>query len=190
MNHMVQNWYDIDSEIILLLLKGNKHLREIARDLKISHSTISRKLNKLIKENVLDYKKEGKNKVFFIKKNLKAKNSVFRAERYKLNKILSKYPKLEIILEEILNNIPYNEVSMLVLFGSYAKGLAKKTSDIDIYINSTNKKIKQIIENIHSDINVKIGEFNPESLLIKEIIKNHIILRGVEEFYERIKFFK
>src|SRR3990167_2705755 len=115
MVHMVQNTNNIDSEIILLLLKEENHLRGIAKQLNESHSTILRKLNKLVNENVLDYKKEGKNKVFFIKKNLQAKNYVFNAERYKLIKLLKKYPELVIIVDELLKK---NKGSLIVLFGS------------------------------------------------------------------------
>ena len=42
----------------------------------------------------------------------------------------------------------------------------------------------------NSKLSIKIGKFNTKSLLIKEIIKNHIIIRGLEDFYERAEFFK
>jgi len=64
MVHMVQNRDNIDLEAILLLLRGENHLRGIAKELNGSHSTVLRKLDRLLKENVLDYKTEGKNKVF------------------------------------------------------------------------------------------------------------------------------
>jgi len=184
---MVQNKDNLELEIILLLLKGKKHLRGIAKKLSRSHSTVLRKLNKLAEENVLDYKKEGKNKVFFIKRNLQARNYVFNAERYKLIKLLNEYPKLNIIVDDILKK---TREKLLVLFGSYAKFRAKKSSDIDIYIKTKKKESKEKIEAIHSKISVKIGPMDIDSQLIKEIIKDHIILRGEEEFYEKTKFFK
>ena len=79
---------------------------------------------------------------------------------------------------------------MIILFGSYAKGIAKKESEIDIYIETTNNSIKERIKSINSRINVKIGKFDANSLLIKEIIKNHVILRRVEQFYEKSRFFE
>ena len=71
-----------------------------------------------------------------------------------------------------------------------AKGLSKEDSDIDIYINTKDVKLKKKIEQISDLISVKIGLFNPEDLLIKEIIKNHVIIRGAEEYYDKIKFFE
>lgn len=184
---MVQNKDNIDSEIILLLLRGENHLRGIAKQLNESHSTILRKLNKLVKENVLDYKIEGKNKVFFLKKNLQAKNYVLNAERYKLIKLLKTYPELNVIIDELLKK---TEEKLIILFGSYAKFTAKKDSDIDIYVETRSRKVKEEIESVHSKIKVKIGDFDMNSQLIKEIIKNHIILKGVEEFYEKTRFFE
>lgn len=187
MVHMVQNKNNLVFDIILLLLKGENHLRGVAKQLNESHSTVLRRLNKLVQENVLDYKKEGKNKVFFIRKNLQAKNYVFNAERYKLIKLLKKYPELSIIIEDMLKVV---EEKLVVLFGSYAKFTAKKDSDIDVYVETRSRKVKEGTESVHSRIKVKIGNFDTSSQLTKEIIKNHIILRGVEEFYEKIKFFE
>ncbi|MDP3027192.1 MAG: nucleotidyltransferase domain-containing protein [Nanoarchaeota archaeon] len=184
---MVQNKNNLDLEIILALLKNKAHLREIARILNESHSTILRKINELVKENVLDYNKEGKNKVFLIKNNLKAKNYVYSAEIHKLNILLRKHPELSIIFEDIKKNF---SKGMIILFGSYAKGIPKKDSDIDIYLETIDNSLKIKIKAINSKLSIKIGKFDTKSLLIKEIIRNHIIIRGLENFYERVEFFK
>ncbi|MBI2042767.1 nucleotidyltransferase domain-containing protein [Candidatus Pacearchaeota archaeon] len=184
---MVQNKNNLELEIILVLLRNRYHLREIARILNESHSTILRKINLMIKENILDYKLEGKNKIFFIKNNLKAKNYVYSAEIYKLNKLLKKYPKLSAIFENIKKN---SSRGMILLFGSYAKGIAKEGSDIDIYIETNDRKIKNKLKILHSNLSIKTGLFDIKSLLIKEIIKNHIVIRGLENFYEKVDFFK
>ena len=175
---------NIDFEIILLLLREKRHLREISRVLEESHSTVLRKINFLIKEGVLDFSFEGRNKIFFIKNNLQSKNYIYNAERYKLIKLLNKYPKLKIILEEVINN---SSCDLVILFGSYANFSSKESSDLDIYLMSNNKNLKKKIESINSKINIKLGEFDKSSLFIKEIIKNHIILKGVEKFYEKIE---
>ena len=98
------------------------HLRLISKTLSIPHTSVSRKLKLLLKENVIDFKKEGKNKKFFLRDNLTAKNYIMNAERYKFNKILKKYPELSVILEEVIRN----SSEMTILFGSYAKERAKK----------------------------------------------------------------
>src|SRR3989344_4713423 len=130
MIHMVQNKNNLELEIILVLLKNKSHLREIARTLNESHSTI---------------------------------------------------------FEDIKKNFPKG---MIILFGSYAKGTPKKDSDIDIYLETNDNNIKAKVKEINSRLSIKIGKFDTKSLLIKEIIKNHIIIRGLEDFYERVEFFK
>lgn len=190
MNHMVQkytNTRNIEFEIILALIKGQSHVREIARAIGEPHPTIIRKLKFLMHENAIDYRQEGKNKVFFIKKTLQGKHYVFSAEKYKVLKLLRKYPKLGIILEDILKMT--NE-RLVILFGSYAKFSAKEDSDIDIYIETQDQKIRHKIKELYSKVNIKTGVFDTSSLLIKEIIKNHVIIKGIEEFYERSKFFE
>jgi predicted nucleotidyltransferase len=184
---MVQNKNNLELEIILVLLKNRAHLREMARSINESHSTVLRKINELLKENILDYKKEGKNKVFFIKNNLKAKNYIYSAEIYKLNKLLKKHPELSIIFEDIKKNF---SKEMIILFGSYAKDNPKQDSDIDVYLETDDSNIKNKIKELNSKLSIKIGKFDTRSLLIKEIIKNHIIIKGIENFYERIDFFK
>src|SRR3989344_9674870 len=187
MIHMVHNKNNLELEIILVLLKNKLHLREIARTLNESHYTILRKINELLKEKILDYKKEGKNKIFFIKNNLQAKNYIYSAEIHKLNKLLKIHPELSIIFEDIKKNF---QKGMIILFGSYAKGSPKQDSDIDIYLETNDTKIRDKVKNINSKLSIKIGKFDAKSLLIKEIIKNHIIIRGLEDFYERVEFFK
>lgn len=183
MLHMSQiSYYTISGA----LLKADNHIRGLAKELNTNQTTIARKVSELYKNNVVDFKIEGKNKVVFLKKSLEAKQYLYNYENEKLIEILTKYPQLRRVIEIIKKN---EKISLAILFGSYAKGIAKKDSDIDIYIDSKNNKLKEEIELIDSKISVKIGEYNKESLLIREIEKNHIIIKGVELYYEKNKFF-
>jgi predicted nucleotidyltransferase len=179
---MVQKRNNLELDIIESLIKSYNHVRGIAKTLNESHSTVLRKLNILKKENVVDSRKEGKNKIFFLKKNIVSNNYIFQAESNKLAKLIRKYPELSIIFEEVLKK---TDEKLIILFGSYAKGLAKKSSDIDIYIETKNRSVKKVIEDINSKINIKVGTFDLKSPLIKEIIKNHIIIKGIEVFYDK-----
>src|SRR3989338_6501249 len=123
-------------EIVNELLNNSNHVRGLAKELNINHMNISRKIKELAKENVVDYKEEGKNKTYFLKKTIEAKNYVFSAENYKLNKLLKKYPILRGIVEKIQKN---KKIKLAILFGSFAKGISKPDSDIDVYIDSTDK---------------------------------------------------
>ena len=173
-------------KIIESLLRSENHIRGLAKLLGTNQTTIARKEQELHKENILDWKQEGRNKVVFLKKSLEAKQYVCAVEIQKLLETVKKYPRLRRIIEVMQKK---EKISLAVLFGSYAKGTAHKESDIDIYIYTTDTKIKEEVEIIDSKISVKIGSYNQDSLLIKEINKNHIILKGVELYYEKNKFF-
>lgn len=181
---MSQNNYKL--HIVQVLLKNENHIRGLAKDLDTNQTTISRKLTELYEENIVDYTQEGKNKVFSLKKTLEAKQYACIVELYKLFEALQKYPKLRLIVENIRKN---EKVSLAILFGSYAKGIATLDSDIDLYVETQNITLKKEIELIDSRISVKIGKYDSQNILIKEIQKNHIIIKGVEEYYEKNTFF-
>ena len=185
MVHMNQN--KIKYEIILKLLKGSSHGRQISKDIGMPLTTIQRSLKELESENAVDFDIEGKNKVYLLKKNIIAKKYVLSAENYKLLKLLQTYPGIDPIINDIAGK---SSSSLVVLFGSYAKFSASNGSDIDLYVEGHNEKEKQVLEAISSKVNVKLGKFNLNSLLIKEIMLNHVIIKGVEEFYGRIGFFE
>lgn len=176
----------ISYEILLSLLKKPNHARQLAIDLKTNHMTINRRIKDLEKNNVIDYNLEGKNKVYFIKNTLEAKQNILMSEHYKLITILNKYPNLRNIFEKIINN---QDIDLAILFGSYAKNIAKKESDIDIFIQTQNRELKKQLSLITSKLNIKIGKYDTDNLLIKEIENNHVIIKGVENYYEQTKFF-
>lgn len=186
MKHMVQK-RNIELEIILEILKERKHLREIAKNLEESPSTILRKANNLINKKIIDYAQRGKNKYLFLKKNIQTLNYIYSAEIYKLSKLLEKIPEFKTLFQEIKDK---SKSGLIILFGSYAKNEQTKNSDIDIYLETENKKEKQEISKIYSKFSVKIGKFDRNSNLIKEIIKNHTIIKGFERFYEKTQFLK
>jgi|TARA_Y100000310_G_scaffold69290_1_gene64735 predicted nucleotidyltransferase len=177
---------DYKLEIVNILLKENTHVRGLAKKIGINHMMISRKIKELFKANAIDYRREGKNKVYFLKENPEAKAFIFLTENYKLIQILRKYPFLRKIIENIQN---YKKIKLAIIFGSYSKNIAKKDSDIDIYVDTTDRKIKRDLEMTDSKVNIKIGKYNKKNYLIKEIEKNHVIIKGVEKYYEENKFF-
>ncbi len=182
---MSQDYYKI--KIMESLLKKENHIRGLAKELNTNQTTVARKINELFTKNIVDYKKEGRNKVYFLKKTLETFQFVLITEHYKLLEILKKYPYLRKIFQEIIQN---KKIKLAILFGSHAKKTATKESDIDIFIETKNRFVKNEIENLNSRISVKIGAFDRKNLLIKEIEKNHIIIKGVETYYEKIGFFE
>ncbi|KYC51636.1 MAG: Nucleotidyltransferase domain protein [Candidatus Methanofastidiosum methylothiophilum] len=181
---MLKNCNEYD--IVLILLKEESHIREIARKLKTNQTLVKRRLDELYKENLVDYKVEGKNYTYFIKKSLEARSLVIISESYNLMLFLKKYPKLKSIIKKIIDK---ENIHMAIIFGSYAKGISSESSDIDIFIETEDYTIKKEIELIDSRLSVKIGRYDRENLLIKEIESNHVIIKGIERFYDKNRFF-
>ncbi|HIE05959.1 MAG TPA: hypothetical protein EYP58_04070 [bacterium (Candidatus Stahlbacteria)] len=177
---------DLSSEIVLLLIQHMMHVRAIAKELEGNHTTVRRILQNLMEKNAIDYRQEGKNKVYFLKRTLEARNYVIMAETYKLNRILSRYPELRDIVEQVKG---ISKIRLAILFGSYAAEKAGKDSDIDIFIETRDNAVKKELQYLNSRLSVKIGLFDKSSPLIKEIKRNHVIIKGVERFYEKVEFF-
>ncbi len=165
-----------DMEIVLELLKGETHLRGLSKATGIPVTTVKSLVDNLVEMNVLDVRRMGKNRIFSLKKTIEAREHILSAEHYKALKTINRYPRLIRIVEDAIKNCK----GMVILFGSHANFTAKRGSDIDLYCLSG--KVK--------GASVKTGEFKLDSPLISEIIRNHVILKGVEEFYERIGFFE
>jgi predicted nucleotidyltransferase len=183
---MTQNIFEITPEIINILIQKESHGREIAVKLNVAQSSVQRTLSKLQKEGVIYYKTIGKNKIYKLKKNIITKRYIIDTEFYKLNKLLKK----ELLLRPIVEKLSKINTDIVLIFGSYSKGTYTKKSDIDIFIETKDKNFKKTAEEINTRINAKIGLINIDDILIKEIIKNHIIIKGAEKYYERIKFFE
>jgi len=179
MLHMEQN---LTMDIVLELLKGESHARALAKKLGTNHMTTARRLKELMEKNVVDYRSEGRNKVYHLKKSLEARNHILMAEHHKLNKALEKHPELRRIAEKVQRD---RRIELAIIFGSIAKDRAGRQSDIDLYIETTDRTIKEELELLNTKLNVKIGAYDPDSPLIKEMEKHHIILKGAEKFYEK-----
>ena len=96
-----KSYIDYEREIVLALLRGENHVRAIAKLINTNHMTVSRTLKLLRLQNVLDYREEGKNKVYFFKTGAEARAAINMAEQYKLTRTLEKYPELRLLIEEI-----------------------------------------------------------------------------------------
>ncbi|MEN6395466.1 MAG: nucleotidyltransferase domain-containing protein [Methanoregula sp.] len=184
MNHVEQN---LTNEIVALLLKEDLHTRAIAERLASNHATVLRKLRDLTEDNIVDFRAEGKNKVYSIKKTLEGRNAAIIAEMYKQSMAVSRYPVLRGIIRAV-HDMP--DIPLALLYGSYAKGLAKKDSDIDLFIETLNTSSKKQLEQRNSSLSVKLGDFDTKNLLIREIIKDHIIIKGVEVYFDKTGFFE
>ncbi|MFH1409339.1 MAG: nucleotidyltransferase domain-containing protein [Nanoarchaeota archaeon] len=172
-----------DFEIIEFLRKEPAHIRKIARELKLIPSTVMRLVKRLESELVLDVTYEGRNAKYFLKTTPEAKAYLFMVEEYRRIAWLN-HPEFRMLFK---NLIELTQGELIILFGSHVKGYAKKESDIDLFVETKSKALKEKIENISDKLSVHIGSLGSTSGFGREIINNHIILQNVARFYRLIQ---
>ena len=131
-----------------------------------------------------------------IKLNLVPSHEIYSVENKRTKEFLEKNPKLN-IAKKYIEELGYPFLIVLV-FGSYAKGTKTESSDIDICIISDSKeKVKELRERLNLlSLRLEIHEFTTKefvSMIEKtqsnvghEIVKNNIILYGIENYYSLI----
>ena len=160
--------------------------RDIAKRLKMNQKTVSNILNHLEKENILKFSFEGKNKYYHLNKfNPNIKEVIKLMEINLKISFIEKNKKIRALFGELEQRAQ----GILVIFGSYAKDTNTENSDLDVFIAGKISNIEDL-ENLY---NIKInvvksdkGKFDKKEHLIMEIIKNHILLKGVEELIDLI----
>ncbi len=179
---MNQKWSRV-FEIVLALQQKPHYLRELESTVNVPHSTLVRVLKFLKGCSIVGSSKEGKIKRFYLRNTIEAKNFVFMAEKYKMIKFLERFPGVRALVE-VLYEIPCKPV---IIFGSYASFSSGEKSDIDLFIETEDEKVIEKVVAVDPRVRVKFGKFDPGSRLGKEIVSNHVIVKGVEKFYERLE---
>jgi hypothetical protein len=89
-----------------------------------------------------------------------------------------------IILLYLMNTRAQSSEIIDILSGEeiHARALAKMLGADHMTV------IRNLKELLNSRMSVKIGEYDRSNPLIKEIEKKHVIIKGVEPFYEKIGF--
>ena len=162
------------------------HVREIAKSVKLSPSAVSYMTRNLEKQRIMNCKTEGRNKKYFINfDNPAAKDMIVAAELARKTETIEKY----FITKKLLNEVKFHN-SMVVLFGSFAKGTANEASDIDILIvGKKNEALEKELDKFGTlykkevqAIFLQEKEFDKKNEFVKEITNSHITLSGTEQF--------
>lgn len=166
------------------------HLREISRNINLSEGPLTRHLNKLVKDKILTFKKEGNLKKFNIIK-IQEIFPIYDLERYK---------NLPYIRKNAINfyiNSLKEKPLIIILFGSTAKGTYKEDSDMDL-ITIFNKKTdtKEALKYSEAQTGIKISEFQltyenfTKELKLKQ---DNVIQAGIESgfpIYNQIFYYE
>lgn len=165
------------------------HQNDIARRIHLSSPTVSNELTNLVKIDLVS--KRHQDNMIFYKIN---KTSIIFDE---MKRIFLKYETFSEILSEKLVK---EKIKYSLIYGSFAKGTEKETSDIDLLIvgDVAEDHILRIISNIERNINREINfilwtekelkeKIKKNTPLIKEILHTSaIMLVGEEDEFKRL----
>ena len=128
--------------------------------------------------------------------NLIPNQEIYNVEDKRTREFLTKNPRIKLIQKDI-EEVGYPFMIVLI-FGSYVKNTQTKGSDIDLCIISDNKEImKRLNQSLNLlSLKLEIQEFTTKEFISmiektqnnlgQEIIKNNIILYGIENYYNLI----
>ncbi len=166
------------------------YVREVEKLLKISPRTAQLILEDLEDKGIIESKTKGKIKTFKLNPSEFTKRYLVFVEQYKAIAFLEK----KLLIKEIIEKIAPHIKGIGIIFGSYVKGLEKEGSDLDIFVAGSynNDEIKKVSKNLGIDVSIKcyspkIFEKNlTKDILLKEVLKNHVVFLNVEQFIQRV----
>lgn len=189
-----------DFEVLKFLIENLDNefsIKEISDKLKRPYVKIHSSINRLVNKKIVNEKIKGKSRYCSV--DYKNNIDVVCFVNSQISKeFLLKNKKIKLIIDEIVSGIKIPSYTLLI-FGSYAKGKADKNSDLDLALISSSEDKEEIERLINSkkrlsSIDIHSLEFSYKEFIEmlkskemnvgKEIVKNHIIFKGCEQFYE------
>jgi predicted nucleotidyltransferase len=166
------------------------HLREIARETGVDVKAVQLQLKRLEKTNILSSILRGRNKEYCLNLN----NSITRYYMVMAETFVSiRYLRRNFLIKKIVDEIGNTIDDIIVLFGSFARNQATKSSDIDLFVISEKKPDRTVAEEagdiVGRRVSVKFASKKQfmnglieKDPLICEVVSNHIVLKGVDDF--------
>lgn len=123
--------------------KRENYLRQIVRDTGMSLSLAARIISSLVNAKLLEKERKGKEVYYWLTE--KAREIIPILELFYLEKRINQYPTLKVVIDMLKGSELIKQCGRVYIFGSYARGNAKKDSDVDIlFIIKKKKDAKEV----------------------------------------------
>ncbi len=192
----------LELKIMDLLAKNAKEaltMNEIAKRLDQHYSFVNRIIRRLASESAIILTKVGSAYICaFNHESEKAFALLSLAEIEKKDSFMEKNKQLKPLLEDLikaLNKAVKNGILAVVLFGSYAKDLSTPKSDIDVMIIAKQRfPLGSVTREFYATSGIEANlllltekdfKAQKDGELVTEILKDHCVLQGAEEFVRR-----
>jgi predicted nucleotidyltransferase len=158
-----------------------------------SHERVHTTLKNLLDKEVIEGEKIGKTWSYSL--NLEEDLCFLAFIHYAINKkrdFANRNKKVAKLLKEFLQNI---DAECAVVFGSYAKGIARHGSDIDLLVVSPSEELEKRALSLRHKYNIRLNPARVLSLkavseenetFFKEIKEHGVILKGFEYFFNQV----
>jgi len=167
-------------------------LKELQKRTGYSYERVNSYLKSLAVKKAVVEKKVGRTLVYSLDfKKIYSKIAYYLYATRRANKFSSKKADIFVGISEL----PEEDIDLYAIFGSFAKGIEKKDSDIDLLcVTDKKEKIEAVISSIKRRYNLKLHPIiipKTEFAKIKDenkelwnsLIKYGIIFKGYELFY-------
>ncbi len=178
---------------ILNLLFSNYNalinVREVTRKLKLNPATASLLVKELYDRGLIKYAESGRSKILKLNiENSELIDFLSIAETYKKIKFIDQFS-----FNQFFKILKFDEnLDIVIIFGSYARGDYSKDSDLDLLVISKHKEqlpsyvLPIKLHEISMTKETFLENLENGNEVIKEIIKNHITIKGAETFLQTI----
>src|SRR3989344_1792836 len=163
------------------------NITELSRDININKGVLSRLIEELETENIIEVSRKGKIKLFSINKGNPFIKDIIIPLFEKENNFY------QYILKDFINKLK-DKTESIILYGSFARGTAKLSSDVDVLVivNKKNDELKKEIEIFKENFlknnmllrvdTISILElknlYKKQEPFIRSVVKNHKVLSG------------
>ncbi len=155
---------------------------EISKKLKIGYRPAHNHISEMIREGIVSARKIGVAKYCDLNmENPRCRQLLSEVDLLRKETIFKENQKLKSVLESLIATLSetlVSEIHSIVLFGSYAKGTATKSSDIDLLFIVADMKDKSVRESIERECtgyeyshNVKISPVITDVTEYKKMLK-------------------
>jgi len=185
----------------LLLRKPEESysINDIAKKINLAYPYVYDSVKNLEKKELLKVKRIGKSNLCLVRFNNLEELAVAAMEMRK--EFLAHHLSISNLAQQLQNALA-DELYILLLFGSYAKGTAAKTSDIDLFfiiqdqqnIELFRKKVKALLSKLDYPVEFEISTMDwfyemlgDKNTVGREIFKVNIILHNAESYLHLVQ---
>lgn len=186
-------------EVVLVKPFASYSVRQLSTTIKQSYALTHGAVQSLYGRKLLTMKKMGK--ALACQANLSADPQILALATIEHAYRFLHKAYFGFIIEELQQKL-YDELYILILFGSHARGTATKTSDIDLLfvvnaepeIERVRKKVKTVLSSTQLKVEFEIVTaawlfqmFNEKGTVGREVLECSLVLQGAEAYYNLVR---